>query len=253
MTDRLAKNVDTTIYFRCKMKFSESVFVVAVCFLALSLADSEEVALNKNRMVAIHHGEKLAELYYQNQLQERTRTQNYTGYVHLNPNYPCIHGANPIGSASEASIFDGHKFACGVHRIKSSPIVYSFGSNQQQDFEESILAYRPDSRIFTFDIAESHLPENAHRNPKITYTATGLGPANDIAGMPKMMLIRELMKQHGHTYIDVLKVDIEGGEYPWIAAEPLDTFDRIGQLMIEVHNFDSGNDRSYCVMTFRQL
>lgn len=186
------------------------------------------------------HQEKLAERYYKNQLTERTRTENYTLYVHLNANYPCIHGTVPVGADSEASTLDGHKFACGIHQIKSSPIVYSFGSNQQQDFEESILSYRPDTNIYTYDIRESNLPVEAKRNPKIVYTAVGLGLPSNASDAPKMMLIHEMMKQHNHKYIDILKVDIEGAEYSWVASEPLETFDRIGQLLIEVHNFNHG-------------
>lgn len=54
------------------------------------------------------------------------------------------------------------------------------------------------------------------------------------------MLVHEMMKQNNHTYIDILKVDVEGSEYSWIEAEPAHTFDRIGKLLIEVHNFDHG-------------
>mmetsp|Transcript_23138 Transcript_23138/g.22294 ORF Transcript_23138/g.22294 Transcript_23138/m.22294 type:complete len:332 (-) Transcript_23138:80-1075(-) len=181
------------------------------------------------------HQENVAELYYQNQLHERTKSENYTLFVHLNANYPCIHGTSPAGTASSASIDDGHKFVCGIHRIKSSPIVYSFGSNKQQDFEESILYYRPDSKILTYDILESNLPDRRDMNPNITYIVAGLGPSNGKV-TPKMMLINEMMRENNHSYVDILKLDVEGAEYPWIDVEPLDTFDRIGQLLIEVHS-----------------
>ena len=115
-------------------------------------------------------------------------------------------------------------------QIKSTPIVYSFGSNRQQDFEQAVLFYRPDSQIFTFDLTENSLPPLDIRDPKVKFTATGLG------SRPNAKLLHELMKDNNHTYIDILKIDIEGGEYEWLRSEPAETFKRIGQLLIEVHD-----------------
>ena len=186
------------------------------------------------------YAEKLGELYYQNQLRERKRSLNYNLFIHLNPNYPCIHGVIPLGEDTPASIRDGHKFSCGIMQIKSDPIVYSFGSNQQQDFEMSVLNLRPDARIWTHDLLESNLPPFEKRLPTINYNATALGPSNQNNGNQKFKLLNNLMRERGHTYIDILKVDIEDGEFPWIANEPLDTFTRIGQLLIEVHRPGGG-------------
>jgi hypothetical protein len=69
-------------------------------------------------------------------------------YLHINPNFPCIYGANAVGLTTFNSVFDGHKYACGLTEIKGSPIVYSFGSDKRQDFEEGILKIRPDARIY---------------------------------------------------------------------------------------------------------
>ena len=185
------------------------------------------------------HAEKLGELYYQNQLKERERDLP-KAFIHLNPNYPCVHGVVPIGEDSARSVSDGHKFSCGIQQIKSDPIVYSFGSAQQQDFEMAILHQRPDARIWTHDILESHLPLLKDRISAVHYNATGLGASENSNGELKYKLLSDFMMERGHTYIDILKVDIEGGEFPWIANEPLDTFSRIGQLLIEVHRLQGG-------------
>ena len=55
-----------------------------------------------------------------------------------------------------------------------------------------------------------------------------------------MMMLNEIMHYFNHTYVDVLKIDIEGNEYVWMRAEPLSIFGRIGQLLIEVHDFLPG-------------
>ena len=64
-------------------------------------------------------------------------------FQRLKPSFPCVTGVTPLGS-----IIGSHKFTCGLHAISSNPIVYSFGSNQQQDFELAILRLRPDAKIF---------------------------------------------------------------------------------------------------------
>ena len=181
--------------------------------------------------------EHLSELYFQNQLQGRNREPALHSYTLIEANYPCLYGVTPVGQDDKASAQDGHKFACGIHHIKSRPIVYSFGSNRQQDFEKSILFYRPDALVYTFEIKANKLPNE--RDPNIVYTVVGLGPTSE--GPVKMMLVHEIMKMLNHTYVDVLKIDIEGGEHPWVKAEPTETFTRIGQLLLEVHNFSPGN------------
>lgn len=162
----------------------------------------------------------------------------------VSPDFPCVRGVVPLGFDTAASIEDGHKFACGVAHISGNPIVYSFGSNRKQDFELSFLQHRPDAHVFTFDVLESHLPPQAQRSPLISYNAVGLGGWLDSsstgsgAGSGGSALIwqplTEIMRARNHSYIDVLKVDIEGGEWAWLQHEAR-LLDRVGQLLIEVH------------------
>ena len=182
--------------------------------------------------IAVHQ-EKLGELYYQNQLGERGDPK-LNPYRDIGANYPCLHGVNPIGLASSESVTDGHKFACGIMHVKDPPIVYSFGNNRQQDFEQSVLFYRPDSQIFNFDLFETSLSPLNLRDPKVKFTVTGLGSRSNSSDT--MKLLHELMRDNNHTYIDILKIDIEGGEFTWLKNEPAETFNRIGQLLIEVHD-----------------
>lgn len=224
-------------------------FVTAILSSRCDPQSAESVHHSKKQLLV--HAEKLGERFYQNQLKERERSLNYNTFIHLNPNYPCVHGVVPLGEDTASSARDGHKFSCGIMHIKSDPIVYSFGSNQQQDFEMAVLHQRPDARIWTHDLLESNLPPLDKRLSTINYTATALGPSSQNEGDTKFKLLHEFMKERGHTYIDLLKIDIEYGEYPWIANEPLDTFTRFGQLMIEVHRPHGGkrvlySNLSYC-------
>ena len=197
----------------------------------------DQGSLHRQLKPDVAHQEQLAELYYQHQLNERS-DPHFNAYRDIGANYPCIYGANPVGLDTHASIQDGHKYACGLLHVKSQPIVYSFGSNQQQDFEKAILSYRPDSQIYVFDITASHLPPVTDRDPKITYNTLGLGPRANLDD--NMHLVHEIMKSYNHTHIDVLKIDIEGAEFGWLQHEPADTFTRIGQLLIEVHDVRFG-------------
>ena len=127
-------------------------------------------------------------------------------------------------------MLDGHKFGCGLHHIVSTPIVYSLGSNRQQDFEEGIRDIRPDSQMFVYELFAKNLPDE--KLPNTSYFAIGLGypksENNDFKSLAQMM------KDHQHTYIDVLKMDIEGYEWEFIKMES-DILPRIGQILFEVH------------------
>lgn len=193
----------------------------------------------------IAHEEKLAELYrnypydyvskYNRFANHNIRKRNWChDYEKVTPDFPCLRGVTPIGFDTYESIDDGHKFGCGIGYISNDPIVYSFGSNQQQDFELAFLDLRPTSKIFTFDILESHLPKPAVRHEAISYTLVGLGGFDTTANNELFKPLSNLMIARNHSYIDVLKVDIEGGEWAWIENEA-DILQRVGQLLIEVH------------------
>lgn len=122
-------------------------------------------------------------------------------YVHFS-----IHHCNiswlcqvvPVGFDTNESIDDGHKFACGVSFISSAPIVYSFGSNLQTDFERAFYELRKDSKIYVFEIDKRKIPTiSSPYNDSIFIFNRGLGyqKRNDLS------TLTELMKEFGHTYI----------------------------------------------------
>ena len=116
--------------------------------------------------------------------------------------------------------------------IKGSPIVYSFGSNQNQIFELALLKLRPDSKIHIFDVSEEKLPLLEERDNRIKYFPIALGGYNNKSH--HMKTLKEMMNFNQHRYIDVLKMDIEAAEYDWIKYEQ-DLLPRIGQLSVELH------------------
>lgn len=120
------------------------------------------------------HLEDLGELYYQNQKKERNMA-THEEFIKIGAHFPCVRGVTPIGLSDELSVKDGHKFGCGIHAISAGPIVYSFGSNQQQDFELAFLKLRPDAKIFTFELKADNLPPLDIRSKHVNFFNMGMG------------------------------------------------------------------------------
>lgn len=134
----------------------------------------------------------------------------------MGANFPCIRGVTPIGLPTPQSIGDGHKFGCGIQAISGNPIVYSFGSNKEQDFELAFKKIRPDAEVHTFELVADNLPDDKDRDENLHYYNIGLGydPSDKI-----FKSLKEIMTMLNHTYIDVLKMDIEGFEWHWIVSQ----------------------------------
>lgn len=221
-----------------------------LCNFEMLVKNVALVLLTLCNCCALHHAhfnasilaelEKLGELYYDEQKDERFYKVS-DDFNRIKPNFPCIYGVIPLGSEAKESILDGHKFACGLHAIIGPPIIYSFGSNRQQDFEEAILRLRPDAKIFVYELIPDHLPLLSKRDDRISYNAVGLG-GYDVKGADeeasdgfKMRPMRLLMKENNHTYVDILKMDIEGVEFDWLKNEGAEVIPRVGQFLVELH------------------
>lgn len=159
--------------------------------------------------------EKMAELNYEQQLTRIQGQIEVEEFSDIHVNYPCLYGIIPVGDVSRKSVVDGHKYLCGVLLIKGAPIVYSYGSNNNQIFEKALLTLRPDSKIFVFDISESKLPSPEERDARIKYIPLALGGYNLDIKSKIMKTLKEQMIINGHNYIDILKMDIEAAEYEW--------------------------------------
>jgi hypothetical protein len=219
--------------------------IVILCFLSIvSGVPVSEPYLNRELTESIPKSftidpnqalffETIAEKYYNRQKSERSRVTD--DFIHFNPNFPCVLGETPLGEDTPRSVEDGHKFGCGIPFISSVPIVYSFGSNRQQDFEASILRIHPNARIYTFELVESHIPAPHERNPKVDWNNIGLGYDNSTGS--KFKSFQDIMISKGHSYVDVVKMDIDGGEWNWVFKEGF-VLERIGQLLIEIHVID---------------
>jgi hypothetical protein len=84
------------------------------------------------------------------------------------------------------------------------------------------------------------------RSSSVKYNVQGLGgweASDGSTSSTPLKPLADLMLERGHTYIDVLKMDIEGFEWAWVEHEA-DIAARVGQLLIEVHVNCNGRSAS---------
>jgi hypothetical protein len=176
-----------------------------------------------------------AEMYYNAQKIERknVKQQSREGEKYIGSNWPCIRGVVPIGSDSKVALTEGHKYGCGIHMIKSSPIVYSFGSNKNTEFEIDVLNLRSDANVWIYELDPARMPSD--KRTGLHVGNFGLGGYGKGKGTPSnMRSLGALMKENNHTYIDILKIDIEGFEWSWLEKEGA-LLERVGVFLVCIH------------------
>jgi len=125
---------------------------------------------------------------------------------------------------------DGGKQICNLPYIANNPcIVYSFGLNTETSFEKELKELAPHCQIYGFDptVGDFYIKNN------ITYLAfQGIGLSDKDEGAYKSL--KTIMSELNHTHIDILKIDIEGGEWKFFP----DFFDAtfpVCQMSMEIH------------------
>lgn len=144
---------------------------------------------------------------------------------------------------------DGGKWMCSLEALRERPrrqqrpcVVYAFGINDDTSFEEELVG-RTGCQVFAFDPTVPGLPTSAQNvTPPLHFYKQALaardGPTRAFAQARNLYSV---MKELGHDFIDVLKVDVEGAE--WEAFAPLFAAGAgaplpVGQLLIELHYKD---------------
>lgn len=126
---------------------------------------------------------------------------------------------------------DGGKWICDVYRLKElkTCLIYSLGSNGEFSFENETKRVLPQCDIHTFDLKEFNCT-NMCRFHKIK-----IGDGSN--GTKTLRMIMTDLK-HTQRPLNILKIDIEGGEYKFFD----DLFnktdfisDSIHQVLVEIH------------------
>ncbi|KAL2067464.1 hypothetical protein VTL71DRAFT_1889 [Oculimacula yallundae] len=146
---------------------------------------------------------------------------------------------------------DGGKWVCGMSKYEKNDrpcIIYSFGVQNESSFEEEMLE-RTNCEIWGYDFSvEQFGPaiQNSYAG-RTHFLKAGISGTTELSKEPPFFTIQDLMAENGHTYIDILKIDIEYAEFAALTA-----FDKatsgyneeypIGQMLIELHLFNQGID-----------
>jgi hypothetical protein len=130
-------------------------------------------------------------------------------------------------------------------------VVYSFGSNG--DFTFELAVSRLGCQVHTFDpsmawFIKQRLDQQLLSTTNIRFQSIGLGVKdenNNQLGW-KMRTLESLMASLSHDRLEILKIDIENGEWPvlnWLFHESdLLKRDSIRQIVLEIHMFDFFTD-----------
>lgn len=162
--------------------------------------------------------------------------------------------------------------------LSDNSVVYSFGIGEDISFDVGIIG-KFDCNVWGFDptpkcanwIERQNLPSRFHfhqigldskegmveffppANPEhVSYSASP-GAGQDKSGISAPVKpVEMIMKELGHTSIDVLKMDIEGFEYRVLEAI-LTTTVRPKQLLVEFHHGMYGNERHQTIRAVESL
>jgi hypothetical protein len=177
----------------------------------------------------------------------------YTLWDFFPATYTCPHDIQRVGRLGH-----GGKWVCGMSLYEAKPgkavshptretIIYSFGVNDESTFEAEMLARIPSAQIYAYDLSITNFRPQipASYSARAHFKQLGLGPKDELDRMPQFFSLKTLMAQNSHTYIDILKIDIEGAEYAALDAF-MDSCEEagvipIGQVMIELHLVDDQN------------
>ncbi|KAN0138453.1 hypothetical protein V8E53_003916 [Lactarius tabidus] len=119
-------------------------------------------------------------------------------------------------------------------------VIYSFGINGESSFESTLLQRAPGCEVWGYDYSVNSWGPEITNDPELRdranfkpYALGGTNNHNDNDN-PKFWTLDSLMDLNGHTFIDILKVDIEERD-----VLP------VGQLQLEIHARDGCENFEY--------
>ena len=129
------------------------------------------------------------------------------------PDYNC-----PYGKSRHGRVGDGGKWICGARKFLSEPgcVIYSLGSYAETSFETD-LALETECEIHVYDPTQASVPmPSTHRSGHENFHTYAIGNPGQSGSKWETKSLEAVMKGFGHSWIDVLKMDIEGGEWEFL-------------------------------------
>ena len=166
--------------------------------------------------------------------------------------------------------YGGFYLACSKLGINS--VIYSFGIGEDISFDEAVInrfgcmvfGFDPTPRSidwlenkkvipahfnafeYGIDLTDGMVTFYSPVNPAhVSCSVLSKGRASERSFSVPMKSFRTITRELGHSYIDVLKMDIEGSEYE-VIPDILSAGIHIGQIVIEFHHYfiDNGMKRT---------
>ncbi|KAF7375751.1 Methyltranfer-dom domain-containing protein [Mycena sanguinolenta] len=166
-------------------------------------------------------------------------TASYTLWDLYGPAFSCPFPVYRVGTMG-----DGGKWVCGLERATHHPncVIYSMGVERQSSFEQEVLRQSKDCQVYGFDFSVSEwgpeLRADTEVNDRAHFFPYKIGAEDNHEVNPKQYSLQGIMKELGHDFIDIWKIDIEGSEFAALTAviesfkgKPLP----FGQMQIEIH------------------
>ena len=118
---------------------------------------------------------------------------------------------------------DQSKMVCGLNQLKAPCVVYSVGGNNMWEFELDVLS-RTECEVHTFDctgpISRFQVPQNSRLHFHHTCLVHSHSRGDDGAMEGERFTLGEITTKLSHERIDILKMDIEGFEWPILYEWP---------------------------------
>jgi hypothetical protein len=148
----------------------------------------------------------------------------------MNPNLLTVY-TSPFPKVRIGKEYDGGYVIVDVPNAKYNLLV-GCGIGHDISFEEMFLKKFPESKCIAFDGTINALPRS---NQRITFVKKNIGSENNnsIANLSDII--------YENTSI-FLKMDIEGGEIPWIKSLNLSQLNKFEQIVIEFHSPFTDNE-----------
>ncbi|KAG0282593.1 hypothetical protein BGZ96_000319 [Linnemannia gamsii] len=190
-----------------------------------------------------------AEKLYQKQVSMRKKIieQNVDGawlprggtmmpfWWYFQPAFNCPHEVERVGRYN-----DGGKWMCGMSVLESMTVedkcvIYSLGVFDDSSWEKEMID-RTKCQVYAFDASVNGIAGDAAGSSNIHFFKYFVGGEDKVEDGYTWKTLKTIMKENGHTWIDVLKIDIEGNEYAALGAM-MDQFDVLpfSQLQLEIH------------------
>ncbi|KAJ7482217.1 methyltransferase domain-containing protein [Mycena galericulata] len=163
----------------------------------------------------------------------------YTLWDLFGPAFSCPFSVYRVGTMG-----DGGKWVCGLERAthRENCVIYSMGVERQSSFEQEVLRQSERCQVYGFDFSVSEwgpeLRADTEVNSRAHFFPWKIGGVDNHEASPKEYSLQGIMKELGHDFIDIWKIDIEGSEFSALAAviesfkgQPLP----FGQMQIEIH------------------